>query len=81
MISQLARTYNVDVSILGAAMETYDGRQIGRMRIELPGRFEDNVVPIGFLREQGLQVDIADVGVADVGVAAPEPAKPAAVAK
>jgi D-methionine transport system ATP-binding protein len=59
VISRLARTYNVDVSILGAAMETYDGRQIGRMRIELPGRFEDNVVPIGFLREQGLQVDVA----------------------
>lgn len=59
VISHLARTYNVDVSILGAAMETRDGRQIGRMRIELPGRFEDNVVPIGFLREQGIQVDIA----------------------
>jgi len=61
VISQLARTYNVDISILGAAMETYDGRQIGRMRIELPGRFEDNVVPIGFLREQGLDVAVADV--------------------
>jgi D-methionine transport system ATP-binding protein len=32
------------------------------MRIELPGRFEDNVVPIGFLREKGLQVDVAPVG-------------------
>lgn len=30
------------------------------MRIELPGRYEDNVVPIGFLREQGLQIDIVD---------------------
>lgn len=28
------------------------------MRIELPGRYEDNVVPIGFLREQGLQIDV-----------------------
>lgn len=68
IISQLARTYNVDVSILGAAMETYDGRQIGRMRIELPGCFEDNVVPIGFLREQGLQVDIAEPARAPVAV-------------
>ncbi|WP_285391675.1 methionine ABC transporter ATP-binding protein [Streptomyces sp. RKAG337] len=59
VISQLARTYNVDVSILGAAMETIAGRQIGRMRIELPGPFEDNVVPIGFLREQGIQVEVA----------------------
>jgi len=61
VISQLARTYNVDVSILGAAMETVDGRQVGRMRIELPGRFEDNVVQIGYLRELGLQVDVADI--------------------
>lgn len=28
------------------------------MRLELPGRYEDNVVPVGFLREQGLQIDI-----------------------
>lgn len=60
VISELSRTYNVDISILGAAMDTIGGRQVGRMRIELPGRFEDNVVPIGFLREQGLQVDVAD---------------------
>lgn len=30
------------------------------MRIELPGGYEDNVVPVGFLRELGLQVDIVD---------------------
>ncbi|MGV9316725.1 methionine ABC transporter ATP-binding protein [Streptomyces sp. NPDC003691] len=59
VISQLSRTYNIDISILGAAMDTVGGRQVGRMRIELPGRFEENVVPIGFLREQGLQVDVA----------------------
>lgn len=59
VISQLSRTYNIDISILGAAMDTVGGRQIGRMRIELPGRYEENVVPIGFLREQGLQVDVA----------------------
>ncbi|MCQ4082716.1 ATP-binding cassette domain-containing protein [Streptomyces sp. RB6PN25] len=61
VISRLSRTYNVEVSILGAAIETFGGRQVGRMRIELPGRFEENVVPIGFLREQGPQVDVADV--------------------
>ncbi|WP_069814135.1 methionine ABC transporter ATP-binding protein [Streptomyces sp. TP-A0874] len=59
VISQLSRTYNIDISILGAAMDTVGGRQVGRMRIELPGAFEENVVPIGFLREQGLQVDVA----------------------
>lgn len=58
VISQLSRTYNIDISILGAAMDTVAGKQVGRMRIELPGRYEDNVVPIGFLREQGLQIDI-----------------------
>ncbi|MFE4371977.1 methionine ABC transporter ATP-binding protein [Streptomyces sp. NPDC056835] len=60
VISQLARTYNIDISILGAAMDTVGGRQIGRMRIELPGAYEDNVVPIGFLREQGLQAEVVD---------------------
>ncbi|MFB0633202.1 methionine ABC transporter ATP-binding protein [Streptomyces sp. AB3(2024)] len=65
VISQLSRTYNIDISILGAAMDTVAGRQIGRMRIELPGRYEDNVVPVGFLREQGLQVDVVDDAAAD----------------
>ncbi|MFF3955844.1 methionine ABC transporter ATP-binding protein [Streptomyces sp. NPDC001890] len=60
VISQLSRTYNIDISILGAAMDTVGGRQIGRMRIELPGRFEENVVPIGFLREQGLQAEVVE---------------------
>ncbi|MET9878105.1 ATP-binding cassette domain-containing protein [Actinacidiphila glaucinigra] len=62
VISQLSRTYNIDISVLGAALETIGGRQVGRMRIELPGAFEDNVVPIGFLREKGLQVDVAPAG-------------------
>ncbi|PNG23373.1 methionine ABC transporter ATP-binding protein [Streptomyces cahuitamycinicus] len=58
VISQLARTYNIDISILGAAIDTVGGLQVGRMRIELPGRYEDNVVPIGFLRERGLRIDV-----------------------
>ncbi|MFD5553187.1 methionine ABC transporter ATP-binding protein [Streptomyces sp. NPDC127068] len=60
VISQLSRTYNIDISILGAAMDTVAGKQVGRMRIQLPGRYEDNVVPVGFLREQGLQVDVVE---------------------
>ncbi|MEU6538747.1 ATP-binding cassette domain-containing protein [Streptomyces sp. NPDC047000] len=60
VISRLSRTYNIDISILGAAIDTVGGLQIGRMRIELPGRYEDNVVPIGFLREQGLQIDVVE---------------------
>ncbi len=58
VVSRLSRTYNIDISILGAAIDTVGGLQVGRMRIELPGRYEDNVVPIGFLREQGLQIDV-----------------------
>ncbi|SFS98722.1 D-methionine transport system ATP-binding protein [Streptomyces sp. ok210] len=65
VISQLSRTYNIDISILGAAMDTVGGNQVGRMRIELPGRFEENVVPIGFLREQGLQAEVVDTVAAD----------------
>ncbi|RDG38522.1 methionine ABC transporter ATP-binding protein [Streptomyces corynorhini] len=58
VISRLARVYNIDISILGAAMDTVGGKQVGRMRIELPGRYEENVVPIGFLREQGLRIEV-----------------------
>ncbi|MGW2895314.1 methionine ABC transporter ATP-binding protein [Streptomyces sp. NPDC001212] len=71
VISQLSRTYNIDISILGAAIDTIGGLQVGRMRIELPGRYEDNVVPIGFLREQGLQIDVVDHAPAQ----RPEPVK------
>ena len=56
LISQLSRTYSIDVTILGAAIETLNGQTVGRMRIGLPGRVEDNVVQIGFLRERGLNV-------------------------
>ncbi|MEV7089139.1 ATP-binding cassette domain-containing protein [Streptomyces sp. NPDC093085] len=78
VISQLARTYNIDISILGAAMDTVGGRQIGRMRIELPGTYAENVVPVGFLREQGLQAEVVDPD--ETGTpepAAPEPTAPA----
>lgn len=81
VISQLARTYNIDISILGAAMDTVGGRQIGRMRIELPGAYEDNVVPIGFLREQGLQAEIVDDADTGVDAAATVPAQSPAPVK
>ncbi|MEU9188367.1 ATP-binding cassette domain-containing protein [Streptomyces sp. NPDC048484] len=74
VISQLSRTYNIDISILGAAMDTVAGRQVGRMRIELPGRYEENVVPIGFLREQGLQIELVGAA-AQASVLAKEGAK------
>ncbi|MFF2147555.1 methionine ABC transporter ATP-binding protein [Kitasatospora sp. NPDC058190] len=61
-VSQLARTYQIDINILGAAVETIAGRMVGRMRVELSGSHQDNVVPIGYLREQGLQVDVIGAG-------------------
>ncbi|MEU3654977.1 ATP-binding cassette domain-containing protein [Streptomyces sp. NPDC032161] len=73
VISQLSRTYNIDISILGAAMDTVGGRQIGRMRIELPGGFDENVVPIGFLREQGLQAEVVTDGVGATAGNTPAP--------
>ncbi|MYQ42274.1 D-methionine transport system ATP-binding protein [Streptomyces sp. LamerLS-316] len=75
VISQLSRTYNIDISILGAAMDTVGGKQIGRMRIELPGPFDENVVPIGFLREQGLQAEVVDASpAAPAGIPSQTPA-------
>ncbi|MBS2535902.1 ATP-binding cassette domain-containing protein [Catenulispora sp. NF23] len=71
LISQLARTYSVDVTILGAAIETVNGQTVGRMRIGLPGRFEDNVVQVGFLRERGLNVETVAVGAAADETVAP----------
>ncbi|OLE23007.1 MAG: hypothetical protein AUG49_17385 [Catenulispora sp. 13_1_20CM_3_70_7] len=61
LISQLSQTYAIDVTILGTAVEAVDGQTVGRMRIGLPGRFEDNVVQIGFLRERGLGVEAVSV--------------------
>lgn len=72
LISQLSRTHGIDVSILGAAMDTIGGRQVGRMRIELPGRREDNAVPIGFLRERGLTVEFPGAAGAARAPEAPE---------
>ena len=67
VIAQLARNYNLDVSILGAAVETIGGNQAGRTRLQLPGSALANAAPIDDLRGQGLLVEI----VGDGRVAAP----------
>lgn len=59
VISQLARKYNLDVSILGAAIETIDGNQAGRTRLQIPGTPAKNSDVIDDLRSQGLLVEIA----------------------
>lgn len=58
VISQLARAYGLDISILGAAIETIGGSQAGRTRLQLPGSVTANAQPIADLREQGLLVEI-----------------------
>ena len=58
VISQLARDHGLDVSILGAAIETIAGNQAGRTRLELPGTAEVNARAIADLRGQGLLVEV-----------------------
>jgi D-methionine transport system ATP-binding protein len=58
VIAQLARNYGLDVSILGAAIETIGGNQAGRTRLQLPGSPAANLRPIEDLRSQGMLVEI-----------------------
>jgi D-methionine transport system ATP-binding protein len=58
VIAQLARNYGLDVSILGAVIETIGGNQAGRTRLALPGLPSRNVQPIEDLRRQGMLVEV-----------------------
>jgi len=58
VIAQLARDHAIDVSILGAAIETIAGNQAGRTRLALPGDQTTNAAAIADLRAQGLLVEI-----------------------
>jgi D-methionine transport system ATP-binding protein len=58
VIAQLARTHGMDVSILGAVIETIGGSQAGRTRLELPGTPEKNAAAIADLRSQNLLVEV-----------------------
>jgi len=58
VIAQLSRTHAIDVSILGATIETIAGNQAGRTRLELPGTPATNAAAIADLRGQGLLVEI-----------------------
>jgi D-methionine transport system ATP-binding protein len=58
VIAQLARVHGLDVSILGAAIETIGGNQAGRTRLELPGSPEANAAAIADLRSQDLLVEV-----------------------
>jgi D-methionine transport system ATP-binding protein len=66
VISRLARVHDLDVSILGAAIETIAGNQAGRTRLELPGSAEQIERAIADLRGQGLLVEVVSPGIAEV---------------
>ncbi|MWV48304.1 ATP-binding cassette domain-containing protein [Rathayibacter sp. VKM Ac-2803] len=57
VIAQLARGYGMDVSILGAVIETIGGSQAGRTRLALPGDRGTVARAVEDLRSQGLTVD------------------------
>ncbi|MFD1713567.1 methionine ABC transporter ATP-binding protein [Amnibacterium flavum] len=62
VISQLARRYDLDVSILGASIEHLGGKQAGRTRLELPGPAAIHRDAIAGLRAQGLLVEVVRGG-------------------
>jgi len=62
VVAQLARTHQLDVGLIGAAMETIGGAQSGRTRLELPGTIEEHTAAINDLRAQGLVVEIVRSG-------------------
>jgi D-methionine transport system ATP-binding protein len=57
-VSTLARTYSIDVNILGGAVEEIGDSRIGRLRIELPGDPDINAAQLAHLRESGLTVEV-----------------------
>lgn len=57
VISRLARTHDLDVSLLGAAIETIHGRQTGRTRLELSGPAAQVDAAVADLLGQGLAVN------------------------
>ncbi|HEX2314706.1 MAG TPA: ATP-binding cassette domain-containing protein [Thermomonospora sp.] len=57
-VSTLARTYSIDVNILGGAVEQVGDLRVGRLRIELPGDPDTNAAQLAHLREAGLTVEV-----------------------
>ncbi|MFP7760689.1 methionine ABC transporter ATP-binding protein [Marisediminicola sp. LYQ134] len=58
VIAQLARDYGLDVSILGAVIETVSGAQAGRTRLAIPDGDDRAGAAIADLRRQGLLVEV-----------------------
>jgi ABC-type methionine transport system ATPase subunit len=58
VVSTLARTYAIDVNILGGSVERVGGTRIGRLRIALPGDPDVNAAQLASMREAGLTVEV-----------------------
>ena len=57
VIARLARDFSIDVSILGATIETVAGQQTGRTRLELPAGTDRGAV-VRELEAHGIVVDV-----------------------
>ncbi|GAA3468504.1 ATP-binding cassette domain-containing protein [Nonomuraea roseola] len=57
VISQLVRKFDVDVNILGGALEEVAGGSVGRLRVSLDGA--ESTAALTYLRERGLIVEVA----------------------
>lgn len=53
-VVKLARELDIDVSILGAALETVDGKQVGRTRLAVPGDVRQAEAVVDNSRSRGL---------------------------
>ncbi|OFT97082.1 methionine ABC transporter ATP-binding protein [Brevibacterium sp. HMSC22B09] len=53
-VVKLARELDIDVSILGAALETVDGKQVGRTRLAVPGDVRQAQAVVENFRSRGL---------------------------
>lgn len=56
VISQVVRKFDVDVNILGGAIEDLPAGSVGRLRVSLSGDERDNA--LSYLRERGLLVEV-----------------------
>ncbi|BCB89574.1 hypothetical protein Psuf_068870 [Phytohabitans suffuscus] len=57
-VAELARTFDIEVRILGGSVETVAGGRVGRVRIGLPGTPEANEARLRHLRETGHALEV-----------------------
>jgi D-methionine transport system ATP-binding protein len=57
VVSQVVRKFDVDVNILGGALQDVAGVSAGRLRVRLTG--EESEAALGYLRDRGLLVEVA----------------------